>query len=235
MKKKYFILSRLSLSFFSCYGIRASNLLLMSSFSFFFPLHMAVPQPIIARAEDLPSSTYYIHANENPSLILVSPLLTASNYHSWSRSMLMAVLSKHKLMFIDDNTPNPQRTDPIYPVWERCNNLVHSLILKSLSPSIAQSNLWFDFAKDVSRILKVRLSQGDYFWIADLQEQYTPCKKGSYSITDYFTRFKTLWDELVSMRPTPQCVCEPLCICGADKKGLQYQQTIKLYVFGGAK
>lgn len=68
--------------------------------------------------------------------------------------MCMALLSKNKLQFIDENTSVPQRTDPIYHIYECCNNLVLSWILKSLSPSVAQSVLLFDFAKDIWRILK---------------------------------------------------------------------------------
>ncbi|XP_052489790.1 uncharacterized protein LOC105764346 [Gossypium raimondii] len=38
----------------------------------------------------LPSSPYYLHPNENPALVLVSPVLSSSNYHFWSRAMTMA-------------------------------------------------------------------------------------------------------------------------------------------------
>lgn len=89
-----------------------------------FLLFMATPHFVVARPEDLPSSPFYIHPKENPSLILVYPPLSASNYLSWSRSMRIALLSKNKLQFIDENTPALPRTDPIYHVWERCNNLV---------------------------------------------------------------------------------------------------------------
>lgn len=41
-----------------------------------------------------PSNPYYIHPIENPSLVLVSPVLIGTNYHSWSRAMKMALQSK---------------------------------------------------------------------------------------------------------------------------------------------
>lgn len=47
--------------------------------------------------------------------------------------MRMALLSKNKLLFIDEGIPNPQRTDAIFLVWERCTNLVLSCSLKSLN------------------------------------------------------------------------------------------------------
>lgn len=97
-----------------------------------------------------------LHPNENPSLILVSPPLNTSNYHSCSRSMRMALLSKNKLMFIDETIPTPQRFEATFANWDRCNNLVLSWILKSLSPTIAQSVVWFDLSKDVWCVLRIR-------------------------------------------------------------------------------
>lgn len=113
--------------------------------------------PMFGDLKTLPSSPYYKHPTENPSLILVSPPLTVSNYHSWSRSMRMALLFKNKLLLIDERTPTPHRSDAIFRIWERCNNLILSWILKSPSPTIAQSVLSFLLAKDVWRILRLKI------------------------------------------------------------------------------
>ncbi|MCI85183.1 receptor-like serine/threonine kinase, partial [Trifolium medium] len=48
-----------------------------------------------------PASPYFVHPGDGPSSVKVSPLLTGSNYHSWSRSMRRAVGGKLKLEFID--------------------------------------------------------------------------------------------------------------------------------------
>ena len=55
----------------------------------------------MANNEITPSSLYYLHANENPSLILVKPIIDGHNYHSWSRSMKMALSSKNKFGFVN--------------------------------------------------------------------------------------------------------------------------------------
>jgi len=47
-----------------------------------------------------PGSPYYLHLRENPGLILVSPPLDGNNYHTWSRAMKRALLSKNKVKFI---------------------------------------------------------------------------------------------------------------------------------------
>jgi len=40
-----------------------------------------------------PTSPYYLHLGENPGLVLVSPVLSETNYYSWSRNMKRALLS----------------------------------------------------------------------------------------------------------------------------------------------
>ncbi|WVZ03263.1 hypothetical protein V8G54_024069 [Vigna mungo] len=55
----------------------------------------------------------------------------------------MALISKNKMDFLNGAIPIPETIDPLYPSWERCNALLMSWILNSLSPSIAQSVMFF--------------------------------------------------------------------------------------------
>ncbi|KAG5009956.1 hypothetical protein JHK82_018579 [Glycine max] len=60
----------------------------------------------------------------------------------------MALVSKNKMGFLTGSIPIPSEIDPIYPHWERCNTLLMSWLLNSLSPSIAQSVVFFERAID---------------------------------------------------------------------------------------
>ncbi|XP_050217429.1 uncharacterized protein LOC126668266 [Mercurialis annua] len=91
----------------------------------------------------------------------------------------MCLLSKNKLKFVDGRISAPAKDDPIFPVWERCNTMVLSWILKSLSPSISQSNV-------------VRISE--------LQEEIYAYKQNNLSVTDYFIQLKILWDKYANLR-----------------------------------
>ncbi|XP_028802468.1 uncharacterized protein LOC114757562 [Neltuma alba] len=151
------------------------------------------------------NSPYYIHPSENPALVLVAPPLDGANYHGWARSMKMALLSKNKLKFIDGSISLPSVKDPLYPAWERCNNLVQGWIIKSLSPTIARSILWFDQASEIWNDLKSCYSQSDLFRVADLQEEVYTLKQGNMTVSEYYTRLKILWDELFNIRPLKVC------------------------------
>ena len=63
-----------------------------------------------------PSSPYYLHANDNSSLMLVNQPLTGDNFHSWSRSMAMGLTIKNKLGFVDGSIEPPKEgiNSPLY-------------------------------------------------------------------------------------------------------------------------
>lgn len=59
------------------------------------------------------SHDYYIHPNENPSLVLVTPILDGSNYHGWARAMEMSLQMKNKFGFVDGTIPRLADDDPM--------------------------------------------------------------------------------------------------------------------------
>lgn len=84
---------------------------------------------------------FYLHPNGNPSLVLVTPPLTDKNYHTWARSMHIALISKNKEKFIDETLNKPPMSDPMFEPWICCNTMVLAWIHLSISELIAKSVL----------------------------------------------------------------------------------------------
>jgi len=84
----------------------------------------AIPKNKGYRTDTL--SPYFMHPNENPGAVLVNPLLSGNNYHSWSRSMHVALRSKHKLHFINGALPRPCDDDHDSIAWDRCKTMIMS-------------------------------------------------------------------------------------------------------------
>ncbi|OMO95912.1 NB-ARC domain-containing protein [Corchorus capsularis] len=139
------------------------------------------------------------------------------NFYQWERAMQMALLSKNKLDFVDGTIPVPASTAPLFLAWKRCNNLVISWLVHSVSASIAQSILWLDSAPAIWKDLKARFGQTNSLCICDLQTEIHSCVQGSLTVHDYFTKLKILWDEFQLLRPIPSCACQPICSCGLSK------------------
>jgi hypothetical protein len=58
------------------------------------------------------SSPFYLHHGNSPRTLLVSQPLVGNNYHTWKRSMLMALSAKNKLGFIDGSLEKPAANSP---------------------------------------------------------------------------------------------------------------------------
>ncbi|XP_019186521.1 PREDICTED: uncharacterized protein LOC109181224 [Ipomoea nil] len=179
------------------------------------------------------SNPYYLHVNENPSLELVSFPLDGSNYHAWARAMTMALSCKNKVPFINGAIKKPSQDDlEKYYVWERCNNIVCTWLVRSLSPTIGRSVLWIDTAYGIWEDLKRRFSQQDLFRIAEIMCEIYQTKQGDDSLNEYFTKQKLLWDELVILRPPMHCTCSVKCACGKKLDQVNEQaEKDKLSIF----
>jgi hypothetical protein len=98
--------------------------------------------------------------DDSPSSILVSQPLTSENYHTWNRSMIMALTSKNKVGFTDGTLTKPlDPSDVFHHARIRCNNMVLSWILNSVSKEIVASvicnntieEMWIDLKESFSR------------------------------------------------------------------------------------
>ncbi|XP_072078108.1 uncharacterized protein [Arachis hypogaea] len=162
-----------------------------------------------------PASPYFIHPSESPGNPLIPVKLNASNYSSWSRGMLLALKSKNKLKFIDGSIVKPDELDPLFEAWEKCNTYLVSWITVSLSPEISGSVIWNNNASDLWKELKRRYYQGDKFRVAELQEELFQLRQGDATITAYYTKLQSIWEDLNNFRPIPECThCEQSCTCG---------------------
>jgi hypothetical protein len=149
-------------------------------------------------------------------VVLVTPLLKGTkNFQSWILSMRVALVCKNKLGFVDGTIPIPEKQDSHYNQWLRCNSMILAWLQRSCSPNVQKSIIFFRTASTAWKDLHDQFDQGDMFKIADLHEDIYKLSQGSRDISDYYIQLKSLWDELESFRPLPQCKCSIQCSCGA--------------------
>jgi hypothetical protein len=85
--------------------------------------------------------------------------------------MLCALESKNKERSLDGSFLSPPTTDPLHESWRRCDRMVKSWLMRSMSPSISRSVNWFDTSAEIWKDIHDRFSHGDKFRITDLQEE----------------------------------------------------------------
>uniref|UniRef100_A0A2N9E1K2 Retrotransposon Copia-like N-terminal domain-containing protein n=1 Tax=Fagus sylvatica TaxID=28930 RepID=A0A2N9E1K2_FAGSY len=102
---------------------------------------------------DESTNQLFLHHGDSPGTILVSQPLSGENYNTWSRSMIMALTAKNKIGFINGTITAPNdETLPSFNLWTRCNTMVISWILNSVSKDIASSVIYANTAQEMIRL-----------------------------------------------------------------------------------
>ncbi|KAL5542389.1 hypothetical protein UlMin_010099 [Ulmus minor] len=164
------------------------------------------------------NSPYYLSNGDHPGLALVSQPLIGNNYNSWSRAMTMSLIAKNKLSFVDGSLSRPTVDDECYNSWFRCNSMVMSWLLHAISREIADSVMYIDNAEAMWTDLHDRFHQNNGPRVFQIKQLLNVLYQGSDEVSTYFTKLKTLWDELRDFRPLPACDC------GGMKALVEYQQ-----------
>ncbi|XP_016441804.2 uncharacterized protein LOC107767346 [Nicotiana tabacum] len=95
------------------------------------------------------SHPFYLHPSDSPGMLLVNTAFDGKGYGGWRRGMLIALSAKNKVGFIDGTFLQPKISSDVFKSWTRCNDMVISWLLNSLSKAIAESVLYSKTAKDI--------------------------------------------------------------------------------------
>ncbi|XP_074323025.1 uncharacterized protein LOC141659974 [Apium graveolens] len=144
--------------------------------------------------------------------------------------MLLTLSAKNKIGFVDGSIQAPSPTTVEFKHWERCNSLVISLLLFNLDDSISKSVLFMNTTKEVWDDLEERFGYASMTQIYSLEQQLLDIKQGHDSISEFFTKMKTVWDSLNDVSPLPHCTCKK-CTCNLTQRIHTKQQEQKLLQF----
>ncbi|KAH0665715.1 hypothetical protein KY285_026921 [Solanum tuberosum] len=87
---------------------------------------------------------------------LVNSPFNGKGYGGWRRSILIALSAKNKVGFIDGTHKEPTLISPDFKLWNKCNAMVLSWLLNSLSKEIADSVIYSKTVKDLWKELEDR-------------------------------------------------------------------------------
>uniref|UniRef100_A0A803PC10 Retrotransposon Copia-like N-terminal domain-containing protein n=1 Tax=Cannabis sativa TaxID=3483 RepID=A0A803PC10_CANSA len=138
----------------------------------------AIPRP----AHEDSSSPYYLSSGDHPGLILVTLPLSDHNFQPWRRDFELYVGARNKT-FLKGTLPSPPEPDPLHNHWNRCNQMVMSWILHSVTPEIKSSIMFLDTAAEMWTELHSRFDQGNGPRIFELRETLITLRQGEDSTT----------------------------------------------------
>ncbi|XP_024196353.1 uncharacterized protein LOC112199594 [Rosa chinensis] len=146
-----------------------------------------------------PNHPLYLHHSDQPGAILVSQSLEENNYMAWIQSMSMALTIKNKKGFVDGSIPRPTNRVEEALQWQRCDTLVKTWLLGSMSKEIS----------------------GSFF---NIENAIHDTEQGNGTVTSYFTKLKSLWDERDAICEIPASSCEA---AQEIKAYMENQKTMK--------
>ncbi|KAH0768774.1 hypothetical protein KY290_012755 [Solanum tuberosum] len=174
------------------------------------------------------SHAFYIHPFDHPGMNLVSIVFYGRSYGGCRRAVSIALSAKNKLGFIDGSLVVP--TDiTLQKSRSRCNDMVLSWLLNSLSKEIVESILYSQSSKVLWSNLEDRFGQVNGAKLFQLQKDLNVVIQGNSSISAYFTKMKSLWDELDALNTFSACSCE--YVCGGKENSIKAHQDEMLLQF----
>lgn len=171
-------------------------------------------------------NSYYLHHSYNTNLILVSDLLTESKYTSWNRAFILRLTLQNKVRFVDGTLPCPidaQRSSRII-----CNNIITALILNFVLKEIATNICFMDSTQELWLDIQQRYRRKNWPCIFQLCRELSNLTQEQHSVTTYFAKLKTLWNELAMY--CPKCSCGK-CSCKGVKDLQAHFQTEHAMMF----
>lgn len=169
----------------------------------------------------LPTHPFYIYPFDSLGTQLVSPPFEGTQFVVWRKNMITALSAKNKLGLITSTIPIPTYNCLYFPFYERCNNMIIAWLTNPLSIELATSVMCFDTAKDIWLDINECFGQSNETKNIQLQKEINSTSQGLSSIAAYFTRLRTLWDELHTS------YMGPVCTCGALGKLLEQQKLFQ--------
>ncbi|XP_020413091.1 uncharacterized protein LOC109947459 [Prunus persica] len=173
-----------------------------------------------------PNHPLYLHYSDQPGAVLVPQSLVEDNYSTWVQSMTMALTVKNKLGLVDGTVKKPNEDEhEELQQWNRCNNLVKTWLLGSMSKEISGSVINCKDARQMWLDLQERFSHVNIVQLFHIENEIHDCVQGNMTVSSYFTKLKGLWDER-------DVLCSiPACSCDTKKEITSYVETQKTMKF----
>ncbi|KAF5469085.1 hypothetical protein F2P56_013181 [Juglans regia] len=154
------------------------------------------------------TNPYRLETSDNPSTVLITELLNVDNFCTWSRSIQRALRAKNKLGFLNGTLTKPSDSnDPLFGLWERCNDMVVSWLQNSISIPLRSSVAVVDDAHQIWSELEERFSPQNGPRIYELKKQLANLNQDDDSVNTYYSKLKSIWDGLSVYDPLPVCSC----------------------------
>ncbi|KAG2313825.1 hypothetical protein Bca52824_016947 [Brassica carinata] len=151
------------------------------------PLSASAPSLLDPNANPL-----FVHSADHAGISLVFEKLSGiGNFNSWRRSMLLALGSQNKDVFVNGSFPDLDESHPDYGSWSRCNNIVCTWLVNAVEKPIAKSIMYLTMPRQMWQDIHDQFKQSDGPRTAEIKQQiYVEIQGSLNELCESQTTFK---------------------------------------------
>ncbi|XP_074298685.1 uncharacterized protein LOC141629609 [Silene latifolia] len=159
----------------------------------------------------LPSSPLYLHPTDGPALSLTQIKFDGDNYELWAYAIQNGLEAKNKLAFVEGTVAKPETVpreeETLEAIaWHQCNAMVKAWLRNAIEIRLYSSITFSGTVPEIWKELKERFAVGNAPRVHQLKAELHGCKQGKeQTVIDYYTRLKSIWDELNNYSKIPTC------------------------------
>ncbi|XP_076943735.1 uncharacterized protein LOC143614086 [Bidens hawaiensis] len=160
----------------------------------------------------------------------VNDALNDNNYLDWVQEMETFLFAKNKVGFVDGTLKKPETEDSNHASWLRCDAMIRGWLTTAMEKEIRVSVRYANSAEEIWSDLKDRFGNESAPRAYELKQLLISTSQDGSSVSAYFTKLRSLWDEIGSTISVPRCSCAG-CTCGISKRLTDLRDKERLYEF----
>ncbi|XP_071741185.1 uncharacterized protein [Rutidosis leptorrhynchoides] len=160
------------------------------------------------------------------SICVISAVVTGQSFvNRLPLSVLLALGTKNKVGFVDGTCVKNATDDVLSKQWDRCNSVVLSWLLGSISDELYAGLIFSENASTVWSEWKETYDKIDGSIIFNLHYNISTLKQGSSSLSEYYHKLNSLWKQYDAMANLKNCTSE------AADQTVKHNNMLKLMQF----
>ncbi|CAM8945296.1 unnamed protein product [Rhodiola kirilowii] len=192
--------------------------------------------PIVAQSNEFfnpADDPMFVGNNENIGASLVSSkLVNADNFIPWRASMIRSLGIKAKLGFVQGLFPKPVGDPYKLARWERCNGVVLSWIINSVSDEIATSLVHSVSCVQAWNNLQSRFGGDNSMREYSIAKEITLLMQGELTVASYFNKLLQLWGDEDSYENDVLCNLGDQCLSTKCMQNKKMKTRIQKFLMG---
>lgn len=176
------------------------------------------------------NSPYYLHPSDYPRQMQVNDALSDKNYVDWVQEMENFLFAKNKIGFVDGSIEKPDKSSKDYMAWMRVDAMIKGWLTTAMEKEIRSSVKYASTAVEMWLDLRERFGKESAPRAYELKKKIAASHQDGNTVSAYYTKLRSLWDEIQSVFPMPRCTCNG-CTCDTGKRLVEHQEKEKLYEF----